>query len=225
MKILVIEDEERIANFLRSGLEDEGYDVDMELDGIAGYQTASENTYSVIILDLMLPGKNGLDILKDLRSNKVFTPVLILTARGEIDEKVEGLNLGADDYLAKPFNFDEVKARVNALIRRSDPQMNTTLVYQDLELDTVHHTAKRGDRAIELTSKEYLLIEFLMRNKNKPVSRDEIWQSVWPEKDETDSNIIDVYVKRIRTKIGSSEYGTQLINSIRGVGYILGGKK
>lgn len=223
MKLLVIEDEDRIARFLERSLMEEGFEVDLAEEGIKGYELALNNNYSAIVLDLMLPGKDGLSILSDLRKNKINTPILILTARGESHEKVLCLNEGADDYLGKPFSFEELNARIKALIRRSDPSLNTTLIFEDLELDTVQHIAKRNGVDIELTTKEYFLVEFLMRNKNSVVSREDIWNKVWPEKDFTESNIIDVYIKRIRNKLGQSiDGGKPLIKSVRGVGYVLG---
>lgn len=225
MKLLIIEDEERIARFLERSLMEEGYEIDLSGDGKEGYELALNNHYSAIVLDLMLPNKDGLSILSDLRSNKINTPILILTARGESHDKVHGLNEGADDYLSKPFSFDELKARIKALIRRSDPSINTILVFDDLELDTVQHVAVRNGIDIDLTTKEYFLVEYLMRNKNKVVSREEIWNQVWPEKEYTESNIIDVYIKRIRNKLGASQdAGKPLIKSVRGVGYVLGQK-
>jgi len=222
MKILLIEDEEKVANFLQTALEEEDFKVEIAMDGNTGFELAQANEYSVILLDLMLPGRDGFSILRELRELKIFTPVLILTARSEIKDKVEGFEIGADDYLSKPFSFEELTARIKALIRRSDPELSTVIRFEDLELDTVAHVARRNNKIIELTIKEYELLEFLMRNKNTPITREEITQKVWKQNYQNDSNIIDVYIKRLRSKIGPSSDKQNLIKSIRGMGYVIG---
>lgn len=222
MKILLIEDEEKVANFLQTALEEEDFEVEIAMDGNTGFELAQANDYSVILLDLMLPGRDGFSILRELRELKIFTPVLILTARSEIKDKVEGFEIGADDYLSKPFSFEELTARIKALIRRSDPELSTVIRFEDLELDTVAHVARRNNEVIELTIKEYELLEFLMRNKNTPITREEITKKVWKQNYQNDSNIIDVYIKRLRSKIGPSSDNQNLIKSIRGMGYVIG---
>lgn len=218
MRLLVVEDESKVLNFLKQGLEEERYIVDTAVDGVAGLEMAMNNHFDAIILDVMLPGKDGFTVLKELRDGGVATPVLMLTARANVDDKVTGLDLGADDYLAKPFEFEELAARLRSLLRRSVPEKSTKLRCGDLTLDTISHNAFRAGREIDLTSKEYTLLEYLMRNKNRILSRSTITQHVWRHNFDPESNIIDVYVKRLRVKIdGDSD--RPLIQSIRGVGY------
>lgn len=218
MRLLVVEDENKVLNFLKQGLEEERYIVDAAVDGIAGLEMAMNNHFDAIILDVMLPGKDGFTVLRELRDAGVSTPVLMLTARANVEDKVTGLDLGADDYLAKPFEFEELAARLRSLLRRTVPEKTTKLRCGELTLDTISHTAYRVGREIELTSKEYTLLEYLMRNKNRILSRSTITQHVWRHNFDPESNIIDVYVKRLRVKIdGNSE--RPLIQSIRGVGY------
>lgn len=218
MRLLVVEDENKVLNFLKQGLEEEKYVVDSASDGVAGLEMAMNNHFDAIILDVMLPGKDGFTVLKELRDAGVATPVLMLTARANVDDKVTGLDLGADDYLAKPFEFDELTARLRSLLRRSVPEKSTKLRCGELTLDTIAHVAYRNGREIDLTSKEYTLLEYLMRNKNRILSRSTITQHVWRHNFDPESNIIDVYVKRLRVKI-DAENERPLIQSIRGVGY------
>ncbi len=218
MRLLVVEDENKVLNFLRQGLEEEKYIVDTASDGVAGLEMAMNNHYDAIILDVMLPGKDGFTVLRELRDAGVASPVMMLTARNNVIDKVSGLDLGADDYLAKPFEFEELTARLRSLLRRGTPEKTTKLRCGELILDTVTHIAYRGNREIDLTSKEYTLLEYLMRNKNRILSRSTITQHVWRHNFDQESNIIDVYIKRLRIKIdGDSE--KPLIQSIRGVGY------
>jgi len=220
MKILVVEDEKKIASFIKTGLEEEKFLVDVAFDGEEGYEKATNNTYDLILLDIMLPKKNGLELLKELRSESNNTPVILLTALGTTENKVEGLDSGADDYLPKPFSFDELTSRIRAVLRRSSNEKTTQLVCGEITLDTVTHIAIKNGLEIDLTTKEYLLLEYLMRNKNKIISRINITQQVWKNDFEQESNIIDVYIKRLRNKIdGESE--KPYLQSIRGVGYRL----
>ncbi|MCS7000447.1 MAG: response regulator transcription factor [Bacteroidota bacterium] len=217
MRILVIEDEEKVANFIRRGLEEEHYTVDVTHDGKTGIDMALKGIYDAIVLDLMLPGKDGFEVLQELRAADNDTPVLILTARGSTKDRVRGLDLGADDYLPKPFHFEELAARLRSIIRRSSVQKSSKLVVGDLVLDTTAHLAWRGDKEIELTAREYELLEFLMRNKHRVVSRTMIMQHVWNDPYNAMSNVVDVYIKRLRSKIEFD--GKRFIHSIRGIGY------
>ncbi len=218
MRILVVEDERKVANFIKHGLEEERYIVETANDGITGLEMAMNNPFDAILLDIMLPGKDGFQILKELRDTGVSTPVLMLTARGSTEDRVMGLDMGADDYLPKPFSFDELAARIRSILRRSSPDKSTKLRCGDLELDTISHLAYRLGREIELTTKEYALLEYLMRNKNRILSRSNITQHVWKHNFDPESNIIDVYIKRLRSKIEFDD-SKPLIQSIRGVGY------
>lgn len=218
MRLLVVEDDRKVASFIKHGLEEERYIVETSADGITGLEMAMNNPFDAILLDVMLPGKDGFTLLKELREAGVTTPVIMLTARGATEDKVAGLDLGADDYLPKPFHFEELAARLRSILRRSAPDKSTKLRCGDLLLDTVSHLAYRFGSEIELTTKEYALLEYLMRNKNRILSRSTITQHVWKHNFDPESNIIDVYVKRLRSKI-ENENGKQLIQSIRGVGY------
>ncbi len=218
MRLLIIEDDRKVASFIKQGLEEERYIVETAADGITGLEMAMNNPFDAILLDIMLPGRDGFSILKELRDAGVQTPVIMVTARGAAEDKIAGLDLGADDYLAKPFNFDELAARLRAIMRRSSTEKSTKLRCADLVLDTVSHLAYRFGREIELTTKEYALLEYLMRHKNRILSRATITQHVWKHNFDPESNIIDVYIKRLRAKI-ESENSRKLIQSIRGVGY------
>lgn len=219
MRILVVEDERKVANFIKNGLEEERYIVEIANDGITGLEMAMNNQFDAILLDVMLPGKDGFTILKELREAGVSTPIMMLTARGGTEDRVQGLDLGADDYMPKPFNFVELAARLRSILRRSTPEKSTKLQCGDLILDTVSHFAYRFGKEIELTTKEYALLEYLMRNKNRILSRSTITQHVWKHNFDPESNIIDVYIKRLRSKIESEDGSRPLIQSIRGVGY------
>ena len=221
MRILVVEDERKVASFIKHGLEEERYIVDTAFDGVTGLEMALNNQFDAILLDVMLPGKDGFTILKDLRDAGVSTPILMLTARGATEERVQGLDLGADDYLPKPFSFEELAARLRSILRRSSPEKSTKLRCGDLVLDTVSHFAYRYGKEIELTTKEYALLEYLIRNKNRILSRSTITQHVWRHNFDPESNIIDVYVKRLRSKVETEDGSKPMIQSIRGVGYRL----
>ncbi len=219
MHILLIEDERKLASFLKRALEEEGYSVDVAYDGQAGLEAAQRRVYDAIILDIMLPKLDGFSLLSHLRNQGDTTPVIVLTARGTPEERVMGLDLGADDYLPKPFHLEELLARLRSVLRRSSPEKATRLQCGDLILDTRAHIAYRGGREIPLTPREYALLEYLMRHKNQTLSRSLILYHVWSDIG-IDSNIVDVYIKRLREKIELP--GTpQLIQTVRGSGYRL----
>jgi heavy metal response regulator len=220
MRILVIEDEKKVASFIRKGLSEEMYAVDVAHDGESGLQMALEHHYDAIILDVMLPRKDGMSLIRELRASGNTTPTLMLTARAATQDRVMGLDSGADDYLTKPFHFEELAARVRSLLRRTGTGKTTVLTCHELSLDTVTHRAMRNGKEIELTTKEYSLLEYLMRNKGRVLSRSLIQQHVWSYSFDTESNIIDVYVKRLRSKIGD-DTEARMIRSVRGVGYIM----
>ena len=222
MHILVVEDEAKVAGFIRRGLEAEGYSVDVASDGQAGLDRAFEHDYDLVILDVMLPARDGLHVLRDLRTHELQVPVLMLTARDTVADRVRGLDEGADDYLAKPFAFEELLARIRALLRRGSPAPAATLRVDDLELDPVTRAVRRGGNAIELTAKEYALLEFFMRRPGRVLSRAVIAQHVWGVDFDTFSNVIDVYVNYLRKKIDAG-CTAKLIHTVRGVGYVLKG--
>ena len=220
MAILVIEDEIKVANFITKGLQEEGYELESAYDGEEGLEMALGGEYEGIILDLMLPKRDGISILRELRARGIRTPVLILTAKGTIQDKVIGLDSGADDYLAKPFHFEELTARIRSMLRRSTVEKITQLEVGDLFLDTISHKAKRGEEEIELTAREYALLEYLMRNADRVLSRSVITQHVWNYNFDIESNLVDVYINRLRNKI-EIDNRPRLIHSIRGVGYVM----
>lgn len=220
MRILVVEDEARIARFLKQGLEEESYAVDIVSDGSSALDWVVEADYDLILLDVMLPGLTGFEVCRILRERGITTPVLMLTARDDIDDRVTGLDAGADDYLPKPFAFKELLARIRALTRRTTTTTapNTVLQLADLELDTVTHLAKRGRREIELTAKEYALLEYLLRHPRRPLSRTLIREAVWGYDYYGASNVVDVYVRHLRQKL-EAKGESPLIHTVRGVGY------
>jgi DNA-binding response OmpR family regulator len=220
MRILVVEDEERIAGFIKKGLEEESYAVDIAPDGSSALDWVAGAPYDLILLDVMLPRLNGFEVCRILRERGVTTPILMLTARDEVDDRVTGLDAGADDYLPKPFAFKELLARIRALIRRSTSAttLTTVLKLADLELDTVTHQAKRGQREIELTTKEYALLEYLLRNPRRPLSRTLIRESIWDYDYYGSSNVVDVYIGHLRKKLEANGE-PPLIQTVRGVGY------
>jgi len=220
MKILVVEDEERVAQFVQKGLKEEGHAVDVSHDGEEGGFLAEVNDYDLIILDLMLPKKNGIQVCRELRERGVATPVLMLTARDSVEDRVRGLDAGADDYLAKPFAFEELLARVRALLRRRSESKSPTLKIANLELDPMSRQVHRGGKPIRLTTKEYALLEYLMRNPKKVLSRTLIGEHVWDMNFDPESNVIDVYVSHLRAKVDKG-FDVQLIHTIRGQGYLL----
>ncbi|MGE5196936.1 MAG: response regulator [Deltaproteobacteria bacterium] len=220
MKILLVEDEKKIANFIERGLKEEHYVVDVAPEGEKGLFLAEINEYDLIILDLMLPGKDGISICRELRIKKIDAPILMLTAKDSISDKVAGLNVGADDYLTKPFAFDEFLARVNALMRRRKSCKTNVIKVADLELDQLTHKAKRAGKEIIFTSKEYALLEYLMVNSGKVVTRTMISEHVWNEDSDNFTNTIDVHINYLRNKI-DKEFRNKLIHTIRGTGYII----
>ena len=221
MKILVVEDEKKVANFLRKGLQEEGYAVDLADNGQDGLYLATDKEYDLIILDIYLPKLDGIAVLKKLREERVATPVLLLTVRATIEDKVLGLNSGADDYLTKPFAFDELIARVRALLRRGAGGIeDSVLRFADVSLDLARHTVMRGSRKIELTLKEFSLLEYLMRNAGRVVTRAMITDHVWNHDFDTGTNVVDVYVNYLRKKI-DAESEARLIHTVRGVGYVM----
>ncbi len=226
MRILVVEDEHKIANSIKKGLEQESFAVDVAYDGETGFDLASSETYDVIVLDLMLPGMLGLEIVKKLRSEKNHTPILILTAKGETGEKVDGLNSGADDYLVKPFAFAELLARIKALSRRPKDSLGSKIKVEDLELDTVSYEVERKGKNISLSRKEFSLLEFLMRHSGKVLTKDNIISSVWSYEADVLPNTVEVYIGYLRNKIDKPFKGSpELIHTMRGFGYRLGVKK
>lgn len=219
MRILVVEDEKKVASFVKKGLEEESYAVDVSYDGEEGGYLAETNPYDLIVLDIMLPQKSGLAILRELRDKGINTPILLLTARGSVEDKVTGLNAGADDYLAKPFVFSELLARIRSLLRRGGEKA-PILKFADLTMDPVTRKVTRGEVDIELTSKEYALLEYLMRRPNQVLTRTMISEHVWESDFDTFTNVIDVYVNYLRNKI-DKDFDKKLIQTVRGVGYIL----
>lgn len=223
MKVLLIEDEKKVSAFIKRGLELERFEVECAFDGTIGYDLALDPSFEVIILDLMLPGMHGFAILRKLREKEVRTPVLILSAKGDIDDKIHGLNLGADDYLVKPFSFGELLARIRVLLRRSNPQTNPILLVGDIEINIMTHEVKRGGQNIELTAKEYALLEFLANNVNRALNRISIAEHVWQYNFDTGTNFIDVYINRLRKKL-DDQGENRLIQTVRGFGYIMKNK-
>jgi heavy metal response regulator len=220
MRILVVEDEVKIAQFIKRGLKEEGYAVDVAEDGEAGHFMLSSNEYDAIILDLMLPKIDGLTLCRTLRKEGNHTPIIMLTAKDTVKDKVKGLDSGADDYLPKPFAFEELLARVRVLLRKKDSRVQTQLKVEDLVLDLLTHKVTRGDREIELTVKEYALLEYLMRNAGNIVTRTMISEHVWDINFDTFTNVIDVYINYLRNKIDSG-FADKMIHTVRGKGYLL----
>ncbi len=220
MRILVIEDEAKIAQFIKRGLKEEGYAVDVANDGEEGHFLLSSNEYDAIILDLMLPKIDGLTLCRTLRKEGNQTPIIMLTAKDTVKDKVKGLDSGADDYLPKPFAFEELLARVRVLLRKKDSRVQTQLKVDDLNLDLLTHKVTRQDREIDLTVKEYALLEYLMRNAGNIVTRTMISEHVWDINFDTFTNVIDVYINYLRNKIDSG-FADKMIHTVRGKGYLL----
>ncbi|KKR03695.1 MAG: Two component transcriptional regulator, winged helix family [Parcubacteria group bacterium GW2011_GWC2_39_14] len=220
---MVIEDEHKIANSIKKGLEMENYAVDVSFMGKDGYDMASSEEYDFIILDRMLPGMDGLEICRKLRKDKVHTPILLLTAKGQVGDKVEGLNAGADDYLVKPFAFEELLARVKAITRRPKDIISNVLTLEDLSLNTITYEVKRGDRLISLSHKEFALLEYLLRHPKQTLTKDQIISHVWDYDSDILPNTVEVYIKYLRNKIDLPfKNKPQLIQTIRGFGYKIG---
>jgi DNA-binding response OmpR family regulator len=220
MHILVVEDEQRLAYLLRRVLFEERHTVDLAHDGNSGLDLALSDTYDVVILDVMLPRIDGLEVCRQMRAQHVMTPVLMLTARGSVEDRVTGLNVGADDYLTKPFAMEELLARINALLRRREQRFddNLRLSVGDLTLDLVGHEVKRDGRVIELTAKEFALLEYLMRHPGRALTRTQIVDAVWRYDMEALSNVVDIYIHYLREKIDQG-FSHPLIKTVRGVGY------
>ncbi len=224
MKVLLVEDNKPLVRALKQGLEEESFAVDVAYDGEEGKYKAATSTYDVIVLDLMLPKMDGLTVLQELRKQGVSTHVLILTAKGTLDEKVKGLDLGADDYLTKPFELEELLARLRALVRRSHQVKTPIIKVHDLEIDTAARTARRGGKSVHLTPREYALLEFLAFHQGKVVTRTMIWEHLYDEHDENTSNVVDVYIRYLRNKIDKG-FDPPLILTRWGEGYMLRGEE
>ena len=220
MRVLVVEDEKKTASFIRKALQAEGFAVDVCHNGDEAWAAARTTPFDAIVLDIMLPGRDGLSLLRQLRERQNATPVLLLSARGEVNERVEGLNAGADDYLPKPFVIAELIARVRALGRRGSETKSPILRVGDLTLDTVTREARRGGAAIELTTREYRLLEFLMRSAGRICGRMAILEKVWDYDFDPGSNLVDVNVMRLREKI-DAEFDAKLLHTVRGIGYVM----
>lgn len=223
MRILVVEDEHRIANSIKKGLEQERYAVDVAYNGTDGFDLASTEDYDAIILDLLLPGMDGLEVCRKLRKEGKHTPILILTAKGQIQDKVTGLDSGADDYLTKPFSFEELLARVRALIRRPKNSLPIVLTVEDLQLNTQNFEVKRGKQKIELSNKEFSLLEYLMRHARQTLTKEQIISHVWDYDADILPNTVEVYIRNLRRKIDLPFKNRKaLLHTVRGFGYKIG---
>jgi DNA-binding response OmpR family regulator len=220
MRVLVVEDEKKTASFIRKALQAEGHAVDWLPDGTEALVAVGNTPFDVVVMDVMLPGRDGLSVVRQMRERKISIPVLLLTARGEVSERVEGLDAGADDYLSKPFALEELVARVRALGRRNCDNKSLTLRVGDLTLDTVTRKVKRGETPIELAPREYLLLEFLMRSGGRICGRMAIVEKVWDYDFDPGTNLVDVYIMRLREKLDSN-FEPKLLHTVRGVGYVL----
>ncbi len=220
MRVLLIEDDRKVASFIRRGLEEEGYAVDMAPDGETGLAMGLDRLHDAIILDVMLPKKPGFQVLRELRQAKVATPVLLLTARDAVEDKVQGLDAGADDYLTKPFAFAELLARLRALLRRGSEARAPILQAADLVLDPATRTVRRGGKPIALTNREFALLEYFLRNPGRVLTRTMIAEHVWDYSFDSATNVIDVYVNYLRKKIDANRE-PKLLHTVRGVGYVL----
>ena len=220
MRILLVEDEKKIAEFIKNGLKEQAYNIDIAEDGIKGQDLAAMNEYDLIILDILLPKQDGWTTCENIRKDGIKTPILMLTSKSETEDKVKGLNLGADDYLTKPFEFKEFLARVRALLRRNSNEKTDILSIADLSVNLIEHTVIRNNKKIVLTSKEFGLLEYLLRNKKRVVSRAQISESVWGMDFDGASNVVDSYIKFLRQKI-DKRFSKPLIHTVIGVGYVL----
>jgi heavy metal response regulator len=222
MRLLVIEDEKKVASFIKKGLEEEYYAVDVAYDGEQALYMTEVNEYDLIVLDIMLPKVDGMTVLRQIRQNGNIVPILVLTAKDSVENIVEGLDAGCDDYLTKPFAFSELLARIRALLRREREAKTPVLEVEDLRLCPLTHEVTRGDKRVDLTAKEYALLEYFMRNPNRVLTRTMMAEHVWDYHFDTDTNVVDVYVNFLRNKIDRG-FDIKLIHTIRGVGYMMKG--
>jgi DNA-binding response OmpR family regulator len=220
VRILLVEDNPRLSHSLRASLEDDGYAVDCAFDGPDGEELGRMPVYDVIILDIMLPGKDGIEVCRTLRDERIRTPILMLTARDALDDRVQGLDSGADDYLVKPFEVEELRARIRALLRRESPSKGGLLRAADLTLDPAKHTVERAGQPIDLTAKEFALLEYLMRRPGHLVTREMAEEHLWSDEHLVASNVVDVYIRRLRRKI-DDPFQEKLLETVRGLGYRL----
>ncbi len=220
MRILIVEDNRRLSTSLKMSLTDDGYAVDTSFDGLEGLEVAQSNPYDCIILDLLLPRMDGFEVCRELRARKVNVPILVLTARDSVEDRVHGLDSGADDYLVKPFALEELRARLRALLRRESPDRGAGLAVGKLTLDPATHQVERHGRPIQLTAKEFALLEYFMRNPNRVITREMAESHIWSYDFQTTSNVVDVYVRRLRRKI-DDPFPVRLLETLRGVGYRL----
>lgn len=218
MKILVVEDDKKLGGFVRKGLEAQGFVVDLSADGNEGFTLATTRSYDAIVLDIMLPGRDGLSILRNLRDRGSSVPVILLTARSALNERLDGLNTGADDYLTKPFYIEELIARLHALLRRSSGQTRSILQHREIIVDLLSREVKYAGEPVELTAREFALLTYLMRSPGRTFTRAQICEHVWNYHFDPGTNLVDVYVQHLRKKLGS-EAGPPLIETVRGVGY------
>jgi len=224
MRILLVEDNHRLNSSLKMSLVDDGYAVDSAFDGEEGQSLAEMTAYDAIILDIMLPKKDGLQVCHELRNNRINVPILMLTARDTVDDRVLGLDSGADDYLVKPFAIQELRARLRALLRRDASDKTGILAVQDLKLDPAEHRVERAGRQIALTAKEFALLEYLMRNANRLITREMAENHIWDYDFNSTSNVVDVYIRRLRRKV-DDPFDAKLLETVRGAGYRLIGRK
>jgi two-component system, OmpR family, copper resistance phosphate regulon response regulator CusR len=220
MRLLIVEDQQKAAAYLRKGLEENGFVVDVASDGVEGLHRARSGEYDLVVLDVMLPGRDGWSVLTELRQAGHQTPVLFLTARDAVEDRVKGLELGGDDYLVKPFSFAELLARVRSLLRRGPGRQPEMVRIGDLELDLIRHKATRGGQRLELTPKEFALLSLLARRSGEVLSRTLIAEQVWDMNFDSDSNVVDVHVRRLRSKV-DAPFAIKLIHTVRGIGYVL----
>jgi DNA-binding response OmpR family regulator len=220
MRLLIVEDNQRLRNSIKLSLEESGYILDTAADGVEGQELAELTPYDAIILDIMLPMRDGLEVCRNLRQQHLRTPIILLTARDTVDDRVKGLDSGADDYLIKPFSLDELRARLRALLRRDTPDKSGLLVAADLELDPATHNTRRAGVPIELTGKEFALLEYMLRNPNWLITREMAERHVWDYGGASASNLVDVYIRRLRRKL-DDPFEVKLIETVRGYGYRL----
>ncbi len=220
MRVLLVEDDKKVAGFIKKGLTEEQYAVDVFYDGEDGTFWATEHEYDIIILDIMLPRKSGIEVCKELRTKHILAPIIMLTVKDTVEDKIKGLDVGADDYLTKPFSFDELLARIRALLRRSQQYKTPTLSIADLEFDPASRKVTRAGQEMILTGKEYALLEYLLRNKGRVLSETRIAAHVWDLEHDPGTNVVNVYIHHLRNKIDKG-FDKKLIHTIRGVGYVM----